>query len=143
MSRACWQGGTGVRPSFTVLGWAAIAGFVGLVGGFIVAINRDGSYIGNANFAAWKVGTLCARIGWAVTGIIGLVAIRRARPASRGEVRVLGIGAVLSVVASIAVTHWYFAPDTWGEAVGVLALILRHRQMRLILRAAQALETRV
>lgn len=140
MSRACWQGGTGVRPSFTVLGWAAIAGFVG---GFIVAMNRDGSYIGNANFAAWKVGTLCAGIGWAVTGIIGLVAIRRARPASRGEARVLGIGAVLSVVASIAVTHWYFAPDTWGEAVGVLALILRHRQMRLILRAAQALETRV
>ena len=75
----------------------------------------------------------------------------------------------MSVVASIAVTHWYFAPDTWGEDVGVLsssdptlvvlyrlvwldglivaalclALILRHRQMRLIERAAQALETRV
>ena len=119
---ACLLAGRdGRRPSFTVLGWAAIAGFVGLVGGFIVAMNRDGSYIGNANFAAWKVGTLCAGIGWAGAAIIGLVATRHARPVSRGEAWVLGIGAVLSVVASIAVTHWYFAPDSWGEDVGVLS----------------------
>jgi hypothetical protein len=58
-------GREGRRPSFTVLGWAAMAGFVGLVGGFFVAMNRAGSYIGGANFAAWKVGTLCAGIGWA------------------------------------------------------------------------------
>ena len=119
---ACLLAGRdGRRPSFTVLGWAAIAGFVGLVGGFIVAMNRDGSYIGNANFAAWNVGTLCAGIGWAGAAIIGLVATRHARPVSRGEAWVLGIGAVLSVVASIAVTHWYFAPDSWGEDVGLLS----------------------
>jgi hypothetical protein len=114
-------GREGRHPSFTVLGWAAIAGFVGLVGGFIEAMHRDGSYIGNANFAAWEVGTSCAGIGWAVAAIMGLIVTRHARPVSGGEARVLGIGAVLSVLAAVAVTHRYFAPDSWGEDVGVLS----------------------
>ena len=120
---AClFAGRDGRRPSFTVLGWAAIAGFVGLVGGFIVAMNRAGSYIGGANLAAWKVGTLCAGIGWLGAATIGVVATRHARPVRRDEAWVLGIGAVLSLVAAMVVTRWYFTPDSFGDEIGIRRL---------------------
>jgi hypothetical protein len=119
-------------PAFTVLGWAALAGFVGLIGGFIEGMTRDGAYIGNANLAAWKVGTLVAGIGWTTAAMIGLIATRHDRPASRGESWVLAIAAVLSVVAAVAATHWYFALEGFGDEIGLLgsfkqSLSLLHR----------------
>jgi hypothetical protein len=108
------------RAAFTVLGWAALAGFVGLIGGFIEGMNRDGSYIGNANLAAWKVGTLVAGIGWTAAAMIGLILTRRDRPASRGESWVLGVVAVLLVVAAAAATHWYLALEGFGDEIGLL-----------------------
>lgn len=120
------------RPSFTVLGWAALAGFAGLIGGFIEGMNRDGSYIGNANLAGWKVGTLVAAIGWTTAASIGMLATRHDRPASRGESWVLGVAAIMSVVAAVAATHWYFALEGFGDEIGLLgsfkqSLPLLHR----------------
>jgi peptidoglycan biosynthesis protein MviN/MurJ (putative lipid II flippase) len=120
------------RPTFTVLGWSALAGFVGLIGGFIEGMSRDGSYIGNANLAAWKVGTLVAGIGWTTAALIGLILTRHDRPASRGESWVLGVAAILSVVAAAAATHWYFALESFGDEIGLLgsftqSLSLLHR----------------
>lgn len=68
-----------------------------------------------------RMEALRAGIGWAGAAIIGLVATRHARPLSRGETWILGIDAVLSVVAAVAVTRWYFSPDSWGEDMGVLS----------------------
>ena len=95
-------------------------------------MNRDGSYIGNTNLAAWKVGTLVAGIGWTTAALIGLIATRHDRPASRGESWVLAVGAVLSIVAAVAATHWYFALEAFGDEIGLLgsfkqSLSLLHR----------------
>jgi len=102
-------GWPGRRPSMTVVGQASLSGLLGAVGGVLVGLGIQGTFLGS-NYFAYELATICAGIGWVGGATLSSYATRGTRPASRGEVRVLRVTAAFFVLAAVIVARSIIVP---------------------------------
>ena len=102
-------GGSVHRPSMKVLGLASLGGLLGAIGGVLVGLGIQGTFLGS-NYFAFELGTICAGIGWVAGAMLGVYVTRGARPASREEVWVLRVAAALFLLAAVIVARSIIVP---------------------------------
>ena len=102
-------GGPLHRPSMKILGLASLGGLLGAIGGQLVGMGIEGTFLGS-NYFAFELGTICAGIGWVGGAMLGVYVTRGARPASHGEVWILRVAAVFFVLTAVIVARSIIVP---------------------------------
>ena len=98
------------RPSLTVVGLACAAGLIGTITGLLLGFSEQGTFLGSNHLATrWML--VGAGIGWIAGAIIGMWITRGARPADRGELVILGVAAVGSLLLAGFVASWLMVPE--------------------------------
>ena len=98
------------RPSFTVVGLASAAGLIGTITGLFAGFSEQGTFLGSNHLATrWML--VGAGIGWVAGAVVGMWITRGHRAADRGEMVVLGLAAIVSLLMAVFVATWLMVPD--------------------------------
>jgi hypothetical protein len=98
------------RPSLTVVGLACAAGLIGTITGLLSGFSAQGTFLGSNHLATrWML--IGAGIGWVAGAVIGMWATKGGRPADRGEIVILGVAAIGSVLTAVLVATWLMVPE--------------------------------
>ena len=98
------------RPSFTVVGLASAAGLTGAIAGLLVGFSEQGTFLGSNHLATrWML--VGAGIGWIAGAVIGMSVTKGSRAADRGEIVVLGLAAIVSLLSAVFVATWLMVPE--------------------------------
>jgi hypothetical protein len=98
------------RPSFTAVGLAAAAGLIGTITGLLAGFSEQGTFLGSNHLATrWML--VGAGIGWVAGAVTGMWITRGHRPAGRGEMVVLGVAAIASLLMAVFVATWLMVPE--------------------------------